>query len=196
MKNTILLFTGIILVSLLLIFLIPGIKDSWTLDKDKFLSGEYWRIVSYPFVHLSWSHLIENMVGLALVGFIAFELKTRSFDYALAYFSTAILAILPLWIIVNFTALGSSAAVYGLFGFISLGIAKFGLKINHLILLVVVIIFGRSVYSIIYGESISYYLIQSLAHFSGFVFGLAAFFALERVEGQLNKKKQFILRGG
>ncbi len=196
MRGTILWFTGVVIILLVCIFLVPGSEKRLALDADKFFSGEYWRIVSYPFVHLNWSHLIENIVGLALVGFIAFELKTKFFDYSLTYFSSGILAVLPLWLIVSFIALGSSAAIYGLFGFVALGISKFGLKARNVLFVVVLVIFGRFFYSLFFGGEVKFYLIQALAHFSGLVFGLGLFFGLKQVYSYLDKKRRYILRGG
>lgn len=39
-------------------------------DRVAILNGEYWRVVSGHFVHLSWSHLGMNVAGLLLVWFI------------------------------------------------------------------------------------------------------------------------------
>ena len=36
-------------------------------DRDGLVSGQLWRLIGGHFVHLGWSHLLLNLVGLALV---------------------------------------------------------------------------------------------------------------------------------
>ncbi len=194
MRKAIIWFTAGLVILLVGIFFIPGSKEKLALDADKFFSGEYWRIVSYPFVHLDWIHLMENILGLVLVGFLAFELKTRFFDYSLTYFSSGILAVLPLWLVVSFIALGSSAAVYGLFGFISFGLSKFGMKARYVLLVVLLIIGAKLMYNLISEGEIKLYLIQSLAHLSGLIWGIGLFWGLRSWHNYSDKKKKYILR--
>jgi len=194
-KKAILWLTAGILLVLITGFLIPGSVEKFSLNKEKFFGGEYWRLGTYPFVHLNVQHLIENAVGLVLVGFIAFELKTNFRDYTLTYFSSAFLAVLPLWLIITFIALGSSAAVYALFGFVSFGMKEFGIKSWYTLVLLVLIIFSSTIVAAFTGAAVGAKFIQSLAHFSGLVSGIALYLGLLLLKRHTHKRKSRLLRG-
>ena len=192
--KTILWFTGGILLLLVAIFLIPNSLYKFALDKEEFLTGEYWRIGTYSFAHINWKHLIENLVGLGLVGFIALELKTTPFGYILTYFSSAFFAVLPLWLIVSFIAVGSSSAIYALFGFVSFKAKKFDLKTKYILLGLILIIFSSVIFSYFSGgEELKVKFFQSLAHFSGLVFGVVLYGITLFVKDYSQKKKHHLL---
>ena len=194
--KAVLWLTGGILLLLVIVFLIPGSVENLSLDKEKLLGGEYWRIGTYPFAHLTISHLIENLVGLALIGFIAFELKTGFIDYSATFFSSAFLAVLPLWLLVTFVMLGSSAAIYALFGFVSFGMKKFGLKARYVLIGLMLVIFGGTMLNFSIGAAgMTARLIQSLAHFSGLVFGIVLYGVFFLLKRHANKRKSRVLRG-
>ena len=46
------------------------IRSGLYLDISKLHSGEYWRIVSGHFIHISWTHYAMNISGLVLLSFI------------------------------------------------------------------------------------------------------------------------------
>ena len=196
MKKALLWFTAGILIALFIIFLIPGSKEKLALEKEKFFGGEYWRLATYSLTHLNWQHLIENLVGLALVGFIAYELKTNFSDYTATYLSSAMLAVLPVWFLLTFVALGASGALYALFGFVSFGVKKFGLKAPYFLAILTLIIFYRSIRGLFTGggEALRLVLIQDVAHFNGLVFGVAMYGLLLLVHAHTNKKRTHILR--
>lgn len=49
---------------------IAGWSGALAWDRDGLASGEWWRFVSGHFVHLGWSHLLLNLAGLGLIGWI------------------------------------------------------------------------------------------------------------------------------
>lgn len=44
-----------------------SVQDALAYDRDGLGNGELWRLVTGHFVHLGWSHLLLNLLGLALV---------------------------------------------------------------------------------------------------------------------------------
>ena len=196
--KTITKFTIAILIFLVIVFLIPYSIGTLVLDKEKILEGEYWRLATYPFVHFNLVHLAENLIGLTLVGLIALELKTKGKHYIPVYFSSAILVILPLWIMLNFIAAGSSSAIYALFGFISFKMKKFGLKPKYILMIISIIIFIKTIYYFAFnniGNALTTSLIQDSSHFSGLVFGVALYGVVWSVKDYHNKRANFLLRG-
>jgi len=47
-------------------------------ERSAVVTGEWWRIVTAHFIHLGWSHMLLNLVGLALIAFLfRFTLSSR-----------------------------------------------------------------------------------------------------------------------
>ncbi len=177
----------------LVVFLFPGSQNEFSLDPSA--KEEFWRFGTYQFAHLDWSHLIQNIVTLGLVSFIAVELKTRFKFFSINYFLAGLVAVLPLWIISPFVALGASVAIYSCFGYFSPKTKQFKLKVWLIIIGIKVFIFLKPILTLISGaEGFGFALKQSLAHLSGFVFGLLGFYMFKEVDKFLTKRKQYVLR--
>jgi membrane associated rhomboid family serine protease len=192
-KKIILLMASLAIVYII-IFIIPGSADKLALMPEKIQLRQYWRFVTYPFAHLNARHLIENIVGAALVGIIATELKTDFAVFALVYILSGFLAALPLWFALQFIALGASTAIFGGFGMVSLETKKYNMKSMLIILLFVPFIFARTMMSISSPESLAPALKQDLAHLSGFIFGIGMFFFASWIGYAATRNKRQILR--
>lgn len=192
----ILVFAIMLVIIYVAAFFIPGGVDRFSLDPEKL--SEFWRFITYSFIHLNLMHLFENIGGLALIVFIALELKTAFSDFSSTYISSGVLSAVPLWLIFPFTALGASNAVFGGFGLISQELKKLKIKTWAVILLLAVTIFIRPIIYFLSrtaDEQIIFSLKQSIAHFSGLLFGIAFFYLLVKIKPILTKRKRFILRG-
>jgi membrane associated rhomboid family serine protease len=179
------------------VFIIPGSFDKFALDPEKVYKGEFWRFITYPFVHLNIAHLLENIGGLFLVCFIANELKTLFSDFSMTYISSGFFAVIPLWIVMQFIALGASTAVYSGFGLISLETSRYNIKPLFVIMGFSFITFIKSIIDgVSFGVSEEFLAAfsQDLAHFSGFLFGIMFFLGLGLVKALLAKRKTNILR--
>ncbi len=189
----------IVLVGLLVliyigVFLMPESQEKFSLNPE--IEGEYWRWGSYQFAHLNWSHLIQNIVTLGLVSFIALELRTKFTFFSINYFLAGLVAVLPLWIISPFVALGASVAIFSSFGLVSPDAKQFNVKVWMIILAITAFIFIKPILILVgaSGEKIGFAMMQALAHFSGFAFGLMGFYVFKGVNQVLTKRKQHVLR--
>ena len=61
---------GVAVFATLLQFGGEGARELLAYDRDGLRAGEVWRLLSGHFVHLGWSHLLLNLVGLALVAWL------------------------------------------------------------------------------------------------------------------------------
>jgi rhomboid protease GluP len=178
----------------IILFVMPKAAEALMLDPAKLFSGEFWRLFTYQFVHNTLPHLIENITALFLSVMIAVELKTDFSGYSLTYFSSGILAILPIWLLFPFLALGASTAVYGSFGFLIRAAKRF--NINPYVLLAAVS--GLTLISTVYnhyssqGASLIITIQQFAAHLSGLFFGY--YFCLLLIRMNQKSKKLACLR--
>ena len=171
-------------------FNVPNSADRFDLSREKL--SEWWRFLTYQFVHLNLTHLIENIFGVLVAAFIAIELKTIFTDFSSAYLSSGIFAILPIWLVMQFTALGASAAIYGVYGLLSVEAKKY-LNPAYIILLFVAIILLQAVVPALIDKG-GIAVEQAFAHFSGFVFGILFFIMIGGLRKVHDKNKFTILR--
>lgn len=138
------------------------------LSRDSFLNGEWWRLVTYMFLHAGAQHLIVNIAGLFL-GTIFLEPKFGKWKLLLIYLACGVVAgVVSIWWHSDSISVGASGAIMGLFGII-LGLViftkgTFGEKKGMLMLfgsyVLLTLFFG------LFGNA------DNAAHVGGFLFGL------------------------
>jgi len=170
-----------------LVFNIHGSAERFELSPEKI--AEWWRFFTYMFAHLNLAHLMQNIFGIMLAAVIAIELKTLFADFSSVYFGSGIFAVLPLWAIMQFTALGASAAVYGVYGLMSIEVKKYVNPV-YIIPIFIFVIFIESAFTPKKGFAIE----QALSHFSGFAFGMFSFAIISGLKQILGRKKISVLR--
>jgi rhomboid protease GluP len=175
----------------IILFTLPSAKDALALDPTRFFSGEEWRILTYQFVHNSLSHLVENTIAFLLSVLLAFELSSSFPTYSTTYLSSGMFAILPLWFVVPFFALGASTAIYGTFGLLCLSVGRFRIRPFFLLAGLTLLTLISAIYSyhasaeadaLIFAE-------QFVAHISGLLFGF--FFGVGLIKlGEISDQKR------
>ncbi|MDH5377459.1 MAG: rhombosortase [Gammaproteobacteria bacterium] len=106
------------IIALCLAIAASGTNVTDVLRYDRLAIGEheYWRLISSHFVHLSWMHLLMNLLGLMLVFFFFFSVYTVRAWIGLLLFSSLLTGLL----ILIFNAeirwyVGLSGTLHGLF---------------------------------------------------------------------------------
>jgi len=111
---------GIGLVSIGTYLLVSGAVDRFAFAGVKFLAGEFWRLMTFPVVHVSSSHLLENIIAMVIAFGLAWELEEDrvkfifSFAMACLVVATLNMAFFPTMLIA-----GASVGIYAVFGAIS-----------------------------------------------------------------------------
>lgn len=91
---------------------------------------EPWRFVTFMFTHDGIVHLLTNIVGLLLVGFLAWELGIRSSAFLAVFVGVGILTVAPAVLLSGpYTFVGASAGVAGLFGATSVEFKRYGFPV-------------------------------------------------------------------
>jgi rhomboid protease GluP len=94
------------------------------LKPDRFMEGEYWRLISYLFLHAHVSHMLLNVLGLYWFGRIA-ENIFGARGFLLIYFgSGALSGVAHAFLAPHTMAIGASGAVMGVFGAVAAGIYR------------------------------------------------------------------------
>lgn len=101
------------------LFQLPHLGYTLQWDHQAIISGEWWRIVTGNFTHTNLYHLIMNIFGLWIIGFIfRAQLESRSLLLIILGISTAIGSLLLLTDLSLYV--GLSGVLHGLFGFYAL----------------------------------------------------------------------------
>ena len=137
-------------------------------SRERVLSGEFWRLFSSQFLHISISHLFFNMYTLVYIG-LMIENKLGPLSTAMVYLlSGACGALLSVYTHNAGFMIGASGAIMGMFGaFLALLTSNaFEKNANKALLISTVILVAYMLISGLTGKEI-----DNSAHFGGFIFG-------------------------
>jgi len=94
------------------------------LDAPLVRSGEYWRLVSYLFLHAHISHLALNLIGLWWFGRMVENLYGTSRFLAIYFLSGILSGVAQVYFSPEMPAVGASGAVMGVFGAATAGVFR------------------------------------------------------------------------
>lgn len=187
--SKVILFVVIILMLNVFIFFTLPFRDLFILDQHLVME-QPWRLITFSFYHFNEIHLIENIIGFLLVGFIAMELNIGLKSFVIIYLASIIL-IIPLAFIVfpNDPVAGNSTGIYGLLSLCLIqGRKLIPLKIS-IPLFVPSIFIGTITNFYVCNSCIAKYSMSEFYHFAGFLTGVGLSFWPV-------KQKKYLLRGG
>lgn len=143
--------------------------------KLEVLNGEYWRLMSSVFIHGGALHLLMNIMGLGLSGFILEE-KLGPYKLILSFLTCGLLASLSsIYFNVNVISVGASGGIFGFFGIIlAFAIFKvFDSQVRKFIWLILILYSGVN---LVLGLLITG--VDNAAHFGGLISGFTIGFLL------------------
>jgi len=163
------LLLGIIAVFLLL----PNALALLSFSSARFLSGEFWRLVTFPFVHVDLGHLGENAVALLVASMLAYEVGVTRWQYLVSFVLACLLVAVidVVWFPLIIIA-GASAGIFAVYGVFATRSSEFVSKLWLIPLLgtTVLVKWGIATLS---GSVDATTVIQTLMHLVGFLTGVA-----------------------
>ena len=165
-------------------YILPA--NDFMLTKD-FLSHPE-RILTFQFFHVSFLHLIENIIGFLLVGFIATEINLGMRDFLLAYYSSIFIVVpLALLIASEYPLGGNSTGIYGVLS-IALFRSRKLIPLKVTVPLFTIMMFPVTLTNLTKYDFYSNKILQSeFYHFAGFLAGAA-------VPSFSVRKRNYVLR--
>ncbi len=114
---------GVIAVISVMMILLPASALVYSFQGQAFFAGDFYRILSFPFVHVNFAHLAQNMAAILITAALAYELAFSAFSYSLI-FSAAnmLLAVVAIFFFPQTYLAGASFGVYAVMG--GLGLQK------------------------------------------------------------------------
>jgi membrane associated rhomboid family serine protease len=143
--------------------------EQWQLFIPRIHDGQYYRLITSAFLHVSLLHIASNMIALAIVG-PPLERLMGMRRFAATYLLGALGGSALVYAFGNVTTpeVGASGAIFGLFGACLVAARKLGLDLQWLIGIIVLnFVFTFSVHNI-----------SKLGHIGGFVAGGLAALAI------------------
>ncbi|MEH7331441.1 rhomboid family intramembrane serine protease [Neobacillus drentensis] len=109
--------------ALYLLTILPMFPNDWFFENLSgvnlyIMEGEFWRLITPTFMHGSFSHMLFNSFSLVLFG-PALERMLGSGKFIFVYLASGLIANLATLLLepLTYTHVGSSGAIFGLFGY-------------------------------------------------------------------------------
>ncbi len=183
MKQVFILSAIIVIISIIFFF-ISNALSLFSFSGETFFRGEFWRLITFPFVHINSAHLIENIIALAVMSLLAFEFGLKGIDFIGVFLlSGIIIALADSFLFPTILIAGLSMGIYAVLGSLSIKGSNFIPKYALVPLL------GLSAFLKYLFNVFDKQLLQSSSfHFSGFAIGIALFYLFAK----LKKKKRIL----
>jgi membrane associated rhomboid family serine protease len=129
-----------------------------------------WRFLTFEFTHDGVYHLVMNLVGLFLAGFLAYELEIRGSAFLAIFLTAGVLTIIPPMVTgAPYVFVGASTGICGLFGAVAVEFRRYRLPSVLMLLLFFFAISGSPMVDALSGSSVA--LIETFMHSFGLVLG-------------------------
>ncbi len=186
MKKIFIISAILSIIFIAIFFFFPNSQILLSFSGIKFLAGEFYRLITFSFVHVNFLHLIENIIALSLITLLGYEFGLKGKKFILYFFLVSItIALASAFFVPVLVIAGASLGIYGILGALSIKGSNFIPK-NILIPIFIISIFYKVILDLFSSQEITN-LDQTLFHLSGFFAGIM-FFILPRF-----KKKKYIL---
>ena len=159
----------IILISCIAFFLVSNALEIMIFSGDLFYhSIQFWRVLTFPFIHISLSHLIQNIVAILVITFLAYEVDLGVREYLGSFFTASIFIALVAGLIVSHMAIaGLSMGIYAILGAVAIKGSNFIPKA------IIIPLFTVSLFIEPLASSFDIAVIKStIFHLLGFIFGM------------------------
>jgi len=121
MKELFYFFIAFSLVLAGIFALLPQAVEILGFSGERFFAGEVWRILSYPFAHVTAGHFFENLLALFVVVLLSYELNLGLKEFVGVFLLTGILVAFFSGIFFPYLLIvGSSLGIYSIFGALAL----------------------------------------------------------------------------
>jgi membrane associated rhomboid family serine protease len=142
--------------------------------------GQPWRFLTFEFTHDGVNHLVMNLVGLFLAGFLAFELRIRGSAFLAIFLIAGFLSIIPPMVTgAPYLFVGASTGICGLFGAVAVEFRRYSIPSVPILLLFFFAISGSPMLEAASGSSVA--LIETFMHSFGLVLGAGLAFVYEGI---------------
>ncbi len=173
----------IVIVSIFVFIAFPNAVELFSFSGRQFLGGEFWRYITFSFVHFDLKHLVQNMTALVLVTMIAYEFRLQGKDFLLIFLTMAFsLALIESLLFPTLTLAGTSLGIYAVLGALATKGSKYIPRKIFIPILVVSVFLDLSYFLLTdpsrIGPWLEKDLIVSLFHLAGFFLGIGAFYLI------------------
>ena len=160
-------------------FLIPSSLLIFSFSGVNFMSGEIWRIITFPFAHTSVAHLLENIGALAVTSMFAYLVGIKRKNFLIVFIgSSVLLALTDIVLFPTLVIAGTSLGIFAVLGLISSKGTNF-IPQPVLVPLLLSAVFFKYVIHIVSTQAwTGIVLNQTILHFFGFLSGILLFYIL------------------
>ena len=172
---------GIAVLMAILQSLPADVHEQLRFDRGALVAGEFMRLLTANFIHLGWNHLLLNMAGFLVVGWLfADEVPVAAWAFVLLVCCLASSLGLYWWTPDAFRVVGMSGALHGLFMFGATTWIVHGYRIGWVLLFGAAgkLLWEQTSGAIPFTEGIVGGPVETDAHLWGALGGLAAGFVL------------------
>ncbi len=181
---------GIALMCAAVFFLVPDSLAMLAFSGSAFLQGEAWRLLTFPFAHVSLQHLLENMMALGIAAMLSYEVGLRGRHFIGTFLLSGLcVALVQTPIVPLVPVAGASLGIYSVFGSLSIRSSNFIPKYLSVPLLGTPVFLMYTINMLMSPAAADgRVLLQLIFHLAGFVSGILLFYGFSWVDRKRKKR--------